>query len=187
MNLAECLTVSVLAFVSTNLDDVLVLLAFLADPKVRKWHVLLGQYLGLAVLTGGSWLLAMFALHLPVLAVRGLGLLPIALGLRGLWKLRHPDDDEDAPSGLQGLLTVAMVTVANGGDNVAVYVPLIGKLGHAGILVLAAVFALMTAIWFGLALWLLSHRSVLKAVDKWGHIVTPLVLIAIGVYVLVGT
>jgi cadmium resistance protein CadD (predicted permease) len=55
------LAVSVVAFASTNVDDVSVLLGFFADPAFRARHVVLGQYLGIGALVAVSLVCSLIA------------------------------------------------------------------------------------------------------------------------------
>ncbi|MBQ1561721.1 MAG: hypothetical protein IIZ71_12395 [Caulobacter sp.] len=48
----------------------------------------------------------------------------------------------------------------------------------------AAAFLAMTAIWCLLAFWLVNHRTIGAPIRKFGHIVLPFVLIAIGALIL---
>jgi cadmium resistance protein CadD (predicted permease) len=84
------------------------------------------------------------------------------------------------------LLQVALVTVSNGGDNVAFYVPLLAKIGISGFAILSGVFAVMTGLWCAGAIWLLSHRPVASVVDRYGHRAIPFILILLGIYILLG-
>lgn len=86
----------------------------------------------------------------------------------------------------QALGIAAPVTVANGGDNVAVYVPAFRVLGIAGTAVTVVVFALGVVVWCLAASWLGSHRRVVGAVERWGHWLVPAVFVTIGVVVLAG-
>ena len=59
------LAVSAVAFVSTNVDDIFVLLGFFADPAFRARHVVLGQYLGIGALVAVSLVCSLVALVIP--------------------------------------------------------------------------------------------------------------------------
>jgi cadmium resistance protein CadD (predicted permease) len=48
------LGLAVALFVSTNIDDVFVLVGFFSDPKLRVHDIVIGQYIGLAGLFGVS-------------------------------------------------------------------------------------------------------------------------------------
>lgn len=65
-----------------------------------------------------------------------MGLLPLVLGLRAAWMVWREHraggaggDEPDAAKKGAGVLQVATVTFANGGDNVGVYVPAGRQLG----------------------------------------------------------
>jgi cadmium resistance protein CadD (predicted permease) len=95
-----------------------------------------------------------------------------------LW--RGVDDDE--PDASPGVLAVAGVTLANGGDNIGVYVPVFTVADSLWVYV--AVFLVLVGVWC-LAGWFLASRQVVaRALAKWGHIALPVVLIVIGLLVL---
>jgi cadmium resistance protein CadD (predicted permease) len=106
------------AFASTNVDDMLLLIAWFADRRMQARHVVLGRYLGIGALLAVSELGALVgeALNVPT---RFLGLLPIALGVRRLLQLRRARDETQMPPG-QAIGAVVALTIANGGDNIAV-------------------------------------------------------------------
>jgi cadmium resistance protein CadD (predicted permease) len=186
MTVLETIAASIVAFASTNVDDVLLLLALMADRRFRTSQVVLGQYVGIATLVIGSVALAAFAIKLPEGTTRWLGVLPILLGLRQLWQLWRTGGKHVATTydGVKGIPRVALVTISNGADNLAVYVPLLTKIGGGGFVVLVIVFTLMTALWCGSAAWLLRHRSVADLVEGWGHQAMPFVLLLLGLYIL---
>lgn len=69
-------------FAATNIDDLLVLIAFFADPRYGAAQVVAGQCLGIAALVAASLVAASVSLVLPDDAVGMLGFLPIAVGLK---------------------------------------------------------------------------------------------------------
>lgn len=46
-----------------------------------------------------------------------------------------------------GILTVAAVTLANGGDNIGVYVPVFANSGTSGMVAYLVVFLALVAVW----------------------------------------
>src|SRR5689334_17470720 len=155
-DLLTVLGAAVVVFVSTNVDEVFLLAAFFADPHLRARSVVLGQFLGMGALTATSAAAAWASLVVPPGYPALLGVVPLALGLRALWALHRGDDDDDDDEAQAAearaerrtrsqALAVAAVTVANGGDNLGVYIPLFARAPRL-IPVYAAAFAALTAL-----------------------------------------
>ena len=79
---------------------------------------------------------------------------------------------------------MALITIANGGDNVAVYVPFLASLdlAEAG-LVVAPVFAAMTVVWVLAAALVGTRPAFVALVDRAGRYAVPVVLIALGAWI----
>ena len=135
------------AFAATNVDDLFVLAAFSADPSLRKRHVIAGQFLGIGALIAASLLCALAAVVVPAQWLGLLGLLPIVIGVRRLLAAWREIDVEPPRPARRAALSVAAVTIANGGDNLAVYVPLFATQPGAAWPLIVAVFAVLTAVW----------------------------------------
>jgi cadmium resistance protein CadD (predicted permease) len=192
-------------FTVTNIDDIVILALFFGQaigrPSVLR--VVLGQYLGFAAILASSILAALGAGLLPEMAIPYLGLLPLVLGLRAAGTTWHEhrartahdtnaEDDPEAPhDGGQpatagpGVVAVAAVTLANGGDNIGVYVPVFATASVAGVLTYTVVFLALVAVWCFAGSFFASRPLIARALSRWGHIVLPVVLIGIGLIILV--
>jgi cadmium resistance transport/sequestration family protein len=188
------------AFVATNLDDIVVLMVFFAqvNAKFRPWQIVTGQYLGFGVLLLLS-LPGYFGGRLvPAPWIGLLGLVPLGIGLKMLFV---PNDEaEDAvqvvESGtsnrLQRLLAfvppqvlqVGAITVANGGDNLGIYVPLFASKNLAGLLIILATFLLLVGVWCYVAWRLVKQPLVSRVLGEYGDRLVPWVLMALGGYIL---
>jgi cadmium resistance protein CadD (predicted permease) len=181
-------------FAVTNIDDLVLLAFFFAQARGGRaavWRVVAGQYLGFAGILVASVVGALGAGLLPDRVVPYLGLVPLALGIRAAWRARRgrDDPDDDAVPDVAGgprATTVAAVTFANGGDNIGVYVPVLATAGAGGTAVYVVVFLVLTGAWCVAGRILAGRRPVAQALARQGHLVLPLVLIAIGVVILVG-
>ena len=168
-------------FAVTNVDDLVLLALFFARAK-SPWRVVTGQYLGFTGILAVAVVGALGASLLPEHFRPWLGLIPLALGLKAAWSLWRGPDDEDDPDTAPGVLAMAGVTLANGGDNIGVYVPVFAVADSLWVYVV--VFLVLVGVWC-LAGWFLASRPVVaRALAKWGHIALPVVLIAIGLLVL---
>ncbi|MGX4653235.1 cadmium resistance transporter [Micromonospora sp. SCSIO 07396] len=175
-------------FGATNLDDIVVLTVLFVTARgtgrPRPWQIVTGQYLGIAALVAAALVVAAGLLVVPDPWTGLLGLLPIGLGVRAL--LAHTDDDTP-PAVVGGLLGVAGVTVANGADNIAVYVPVFRSLDPTTGLVYLLVFALLVAVWCGAAALLGGHPRVVRLVGRAGHRLVPVIFVGIGLVILVSS
>ncbi|MFG1950759.1 cadmium resistance transporter [Micromonospora sp. NPDC048830] len=177
-----------LVFAATNLDDIVVLtvlfVAARGTGRPRPRHIVAGQYLGIGALVAAAVVVAAGLLVVPDPWTGLLGLLPIGLGVRALLAR---EDDDSPPAVVSGLLGVAGVTIANGADNIAVYVPVFRALTPAAGLVYLLVFAALVATWCAAAALLGGHPRVVRLVGRAGHWLVPAVFVAIGVVILVGS
>ena len=180
-------------FIATNIDDIIVLSLFFARGAGRPGttaKILAGQYLGfvgilaaaLVVTLGAGW-------ALPEEAIPYFGLIPLALGLWAAWEVYRGegDDDDAAVSGKSvAVATVAGVTFANGGDNIGVYVPVFLNISTPAVITFCIVFLVLVAVLVAMAKFFATHRPIAEVLERWEHILFPIVLIGLGVAILVG-
>jgi cadmium resistance protein CadD (predicted permease) len=183
----EVTALGLVTFAATNIDDLFVLVAFSSDPAFRVRHVVLGQYAGIAGLTGASMACALLTLAIPRPYLGLLGLAPIAIGIKKLLERRAEGPAEAYPRPSRGsmVLSVAAVTVANGGDNVAVYVPVLASHTWPQWILLACLFAVLTGVWCMLAHGLVNHRTIGKPLRRYGRHMLPWVLMGLGAWILI--
>jgi len=178
-------------FAGTDVDDLIVLTVLVLSARAsgvpKLWQVWAGQYAGIAVLVAVSVVAALGLTIVPDDWVGLLGLVPFALGIRGLLAaVRARGQDEPlAPVVATGLGSVAGVTIANGADNISVYTPLFRTIGVSRSLVTIAVFAVLIAVWCLVASWLGTHRAVIEVVRRYGHWLVPAVFMLLGAAIVV--
>ena len=178
-------------FAGTNVDDLLVLtvlfLSARATGRPRPWQLWAGQYAGIGVLVAVSAAAAVGLAVVPDRWVGLLGLVPFALGVKGLAAAIRARGGEDTPvpAVATGLLSVAGVTIANGADNISVYTPLFRTIGPVDSVVTVAVFAVAVAVWCLAASWLGSHERVVGIVKRFGHWIVPGTFLLIGAAIVV--
>ncbi|MFG2041583.1 cadmium resistance transporter [Dactylosporangium sp. NPDC048998] len=178
-------------FVGTNIDDLIVLtvlfLSARATGKPGPGQIWLGQYAGIGVLVALSAVAALGLTIVPDRWVGLLGLVPFALGVKGLISAirAHGDDDLSAPTAATGLLSVAGVTIANGADNISVYTPMFRTIALTSSLITIAVFAAGVALWCLAGSWLGSHKRIIEVVQRYGHWIVPGVFMVIGTVIVI--
>jgi len=193
----EIIVTSLLAFASTNLDDIFILALFFGSRQFSDKAIVLGQFAGISALIGVSWIGSFIGLIVSPQYIGLLGFMPVYFGIKGIIRLarnQHEDPDLHAPghqpSGaipkkekFYAVLTVTSVTIANGGDNISIYLPLYATLSPTHQVIMTLSFLVMTAAWCALAKYVTLHPVVKKAIDRYGHIITPFVLILLGLYI----
>lgn len=177
---------SVIAYISTNIDDIFVLMILLAQAAKRtKGNLVAGHFLGVGAIAAISMLGALGLQNLPLKYVGILGLVPMGLGIKAWMDSKKSTDDEDAPVAQSiGLLSMATITIGNGADNVGVYIPLFTGFSCAERLGAVVVFTIMTALWVFLANSLAVSPGVKSVVGKYKDILLPAVFILLGVYII---
>ena len=176
-------------FAATNIDDAVVLVvlnvASQAGGVPKRWEIWAGQYLGFSVILLVSFTAALGLKVVPVEWVGLLGLIPLLLGIRGLLKLirARRDRDPDPPVMATGLLSVVAVTVANGGDNIALYTPVFRIIGVADAALTLAVFAVCTALWCLAGQLAVSHQRVVEVLQRSSRWLVPVVFVVLGSYI----
>lgn len=178
---------ALLAFAATNIDDLFINMFFFAqaDTMKKAQQIVVGKYLGISALFLLSLLGAWFAHALPYGALLLLGIVPIALGVKACFSSGQDADISDQPS-FSGMLMLnaALITIANGSDNLGVYIPLLASYDTAQVVVTAAVFVLLTAVWCLLSERLAALPLLCRLLTRYRRIAVPIVLIALGVYIL---
>jgi cadmium resistance protein CadD (predicted permease) len=183
LTLLPLLALAITLFASTNIDDLVVLVGFFAERRFRVRDIVLGQYAGLTVLFAVSAAASLLSLVISKAYLGLLGIFPILIGVRKLIGLRSkgPEPEKSTHGSIAG---VALVTIANGSDNLGVYIPSFVVHSGSEIAIIAVVFAAMTALWCMLAHWTVNHRRFGAPLRRYGHIFAPLVLIGLGILII---
>jgi cadmium resistance protein CadD (predicted permease) len=176
------------AFVATNVDNGVVTVAMVAAaPPERSNRIALGQVIGFVVLVVAAIGMAVLLFDIPTRIIGLLGLVPLTLGLRGLFGLRHAEGRSRVARRAigSGVFAAAAITVGAGGDNLAAYIPLFRVAGLVGSAESLLVFALGEVLLTLFVLRVGRHPRVRDAVTAIGVFAAPLLYCAIGILVLV--
>jgi len=198
--LITALATGISAFVATNLDDIILLMLFFSQLNhgFRIRQILVGQYLGFTVIILASLPGFFGGLFIPESWIGLLGFLPILIGVRQL----IGNDNEDQVQTVVHLESttkrswfaslfmpqtyhVAAVTVANGGDNIGIYIPLFANSSAIELLVILVIFFVMLGLWCWIAFYLARHPAVAPPLTRYGSILVPYILIGLGLFILI--
>lgn len=188
MDLPRLIALATGVFTITNIDDLLLLTALLANQRASRLAIIIGQFLGIGLITLASVGASLLAINVPARFIALLGFMPLALGLSHLSNLRgRSDDDQVAPNSSRGAvyqtIEVCALTLVSGGDNLVAYVPILAT--TPGIMsAFVVVSAILTAVWCIIGLVLAGHALAGGIVERWGHVLLPIMFIALGLHIL---
>jgi cadmium resistance protein CadD (predicted permease) len=184
--LLSLLGVGIGAFVATNIDDTFVLILLFSSPYILARNVIIGQFLGIVLLVLISSLASLLALAVPPFVIGLMGLIPIIIGIKRLLKFRkRSETNYTMKKEYLSFLSVAAITIANGGDDIGVFTPLFAKYNTAPeVTILVTIFLIMTGIWCLVTYYFMKHPFIASRVKVLSHVVTPIVLIGLGIYII---
>lgn len=184
------------------------------NNDMKRRHIVIAQYLGIGVLTIISIIGALGISVIPHEYVGLLGLVPIYLGMKAYvdYKRERKDNGNidqrefqnnensklEETTDIKGnyritftksfinpsIVKVFSVTLANGGDNIGIYIPLFTRMSLVGILVTVIIFIISTGLWCFIALKFAEHPFVHRNIEKYKNIIVPIIFIGLGIYIL---
>jgi cadmium resistance protein CadD (predicted permease) len=83
----EIIIASIIAFATTNLDDIFILTLFFSNSGYTTKNVILGQYLGISTLIAISFVGSFIGLIIDPKYIGLLGLIPIYMGIKSAFNL----------------------------------------------------------------------------------------------------
>lgn len=181
-------------YVSTSIDYLFILLIIFSQSHTKKGlrQIYWGQYLGTGILVAVSLFAAYVLNFIPQEWIIGLlGLIPIFLGIRVALMGEEEEEEEEIVEKLESrgtnslFWTVALITIASGGDNLGIYIPYFASLAVLEIITALIVFALSVAILCYISYRLAKVSFVSETLEKYERIIVPIVFIGLGLYILI--
>jgi cadmium resistance protein CadD (predicted permease) len=192
VGLASEVGIAAAAFVGTNIDNTLVTMAMVAGaPLDRANRIAAGQVVGFWTMVAVAGAAAAVLFEFSPAVVGLLGLVPLALGLKGLvlWASSRSDrwggtEVVQRRAVGRSFTAAALVTIGASGDNLAAFIPLFRAADGAGVGAIIVVFALGEV----LVTWLIlaggRHERARAVMTRLGAVAVPALLCCIGVLVM---
>jgi cadmium resistance protein CadD (predicted permease) len=177
-----------LAFASTNLDNLLLLVSWQVGGGIATGRLFGSYVLGMTGVLILAVVLGLVGYLFPVEYLGYLGIVPIIVGLR-LLALRRGGESEAPRVGIAGVSAagVAATQLSNGVDTVLVFAPLLADSLVEFDLAIVVLFLVMIVLWFLLAGLLSRHLARLTVVSSAERWIAPVVMIVVGVYIVANT
>lgn len=188
-------------FVVTNIDHLMLLTLWFVHGHQRPGTTLricAGQYLGFSAILAATAILNLISgFVIPEAQLHLLGLIPLILGVKAgigeILERRESNDSRDAQSAeskLEGkpvsVGAVALVTIANGGDEIGVYLPVFALSAWWQVALFCAVFLVLAGALLALAWFITGRLGLAEVLERFEAVLFPSVLILLGVLILAG-
>jgi len=195
--------------IATTFDDNIYLAMFFSKTNrtFRPRHIVLGEIIGFSALVAISLLGFLAGLMIDHMWIGLLGLLPIAIGVNALLSRQSSADDAEAvdvcvadptnphyrrvrQTSLWHTLRdpqtykVSAVTLANGGNNLAIYIPLFASTSLPRLSIILAVCYATVGLWLTLSYSLIRQPQAAFVMARYVRRAFPFVLMWLGASIL---
>jgi cadmium resistance protein CadD (predicted permease) len=179
-------------FLSTNIDDFVVLLFLLAHHRGRRAirKVFWGQFAGFACVLIVSWFAALGVLSVSRRWVGFLGLAPLGLGIFLLYRQRaRRNEESSSPDERQRkhgitVKSALALTLSVSTENLIVYTAYFASVGATAAIGVCAAYLAMLAALFWVALRVSRSSGFRRTLSRYAPPLTPLLYIVIGLSML---
>ena len=179
------------AFIATNLDNLVLLVALFGRFSDRSRDIVIGYLAGALVILAITFVVGKIAGNVPVNYLGLLGVFPILIGLIELGRLFRSGGNVHAAStpgrGSTAFIAVLLTQLSNSVDTIVTFSVLFSDADDRGDRLVLVTFAGMAVLWVALARKALRHAWVSRPIQRYGRYITPFILIAVGVFVLSNT
>lgn len=181
--LQDISTAGVLAattYIATNLDNLVVLSGLTVGTN--RASVVAGYAIATASLLIALLVSAAFGRLVPIDLLGYLGFVPLLMGVRLLFVSSNPAGSATA-TGI-GTSGVVSIILSNSVDSLAAFTPLFAESELVVVIALAAGFVISAGAFLTFTLRVSSQPIIAQRIARIGPKLAPLIMIAIGIYVL---
>ncbi|OUL26037.1 transporter [Nostoc sp. RF31YmG] len=198
--------IGISAAIATTFDDNIYLTAFFGKVNhvFRPKHVICGEFIGFTILVIASLPGFFGGLVLPEAWIGLLGILPIAIGISNLMSreneseiiqdvsldFKHSVKSKRQRNSLWATIRdpqtyrVSAVTIANGGNNIGIYVPLFASTNLPSLGVILCVCYLTVGLWCFISYNMTRNPLMAPVLARFGRKIFPFVLIWLGLSIM---
>lgn len=188
---ALVVVVSAGAFVATNLDNLVLMVGLFGRYSDRRSEVMFGYLSGMLIIAAVTFYVGKLAGAAPVQYLGLLGIVPVLIGLAAIIRLFRNKGvvrDPVVPgAGSTAVAATLLTQLGNSTDTIITYSVLFSDANDLADYLVLATFAGMALLLALLAYLALRHPWLSRPVELYGHYITPLILITVGMYVFSNT
>jgi cadmium resistance protein CadD (predicted permease) len=188
MDIIGVLAGGITAFVASNIDDTFVLVLLFLTPNLLPRYVIMGQFLGIVLLVLVSSLASLLVLAIPAFAIGLMGLIPIVIGIKKIIDFKEgiETEEKNINKGSTSILSVAAITVSNGGDDIGAFTPFFAKYNTMNeVFFTVVLFMIMTLVWCVVTYYFIRYPIIASRVSPISRIISPFALMGLGIYIII--
>lgn len=194
--MSEILTIIAIsgsAFIGTNLDNLLLLAAFYTRYQKYTKTVAAGYIGGMLLIGAICIVIGESGEFIPITYLGLIGVVPIIMGviaLLQLFRTKHSDKMAGTAKGTSRkmiFMGVFMTQLSNGTDSIITFSVFLADSTDATDYLIILTFLAMICLFSWLAYYSLNHRKLSDILSRYGHYVTPFILILVGIYIISNT
>ena len=181
------------AFIGTNLDNLLLLVAMYARYESRAGIVTAGYFAGMILIGVITLAIGEVGDIIPLAYLGLLGLIPMMMGVFSLWKVFRSPQPGEITSAATGdshaavFFALVGTQLSNSADSIITFSALYADSSDPSDYLVAPTFLAMTAVFSGVAFYSVKHPKLSRFLGRYGQYVTPFILILVGYYILSNT
>ena len=181
------------AFIGTNLDNLVLLVALYSRYQEHPRMVTTGYFAGMLLIGAICFVIGKGGGFIPVAYLGMLGVIPIIIGIIALVQLFQTTQAGETASFVSGssrktiFITVLMTQLSNGADSIVTFSIFLADSKDAADYLIALTFMAITGVFAWVAYYSLKHRALSDVLDRYGRYITPFILILVGAYILSNT
>ncbi len=178
------------AFVGTNLDNLLLLIAMYARYERHPGTVTAGYFASMILIGLSALVIGKVGDFIPLGWLDMLGVVPLMMGVLALWKLFRKADPGQVDNNLTDgsrmaiMLTMVSTQISDGTDTIITFTALLADSSDKADYLILPTYLAMIGVFSALAYYSLKHTKLGQFLGRYGQYVTPVILILVGFYIL---
>lgn len=190
MDTLTIIAMTAAAYVGTNIDNLLLLIAFYSRYLAQSRLVTAGYATGMLLIGLLVFVLGEAGDFIPVAYLGSLGVIPIFIGVKSLadqYRKRMSDTDGqvDVPDSQRTIfLSVLLTQLSNSADTIITFTVFQFDSKDTVDFVISGTFFVMIFVFATVAFHSLKNQALKNFLARYGHWLTPFVLILVGLYII---
>ena len=179
------------AFTATNLDNLVLLISLLGRYSDRRYEVTVGYLTGMLIIAAATYYVGKLAGTAPVEYLGLLGIIPVLIGVGEIIRLFRNKGVVNDPvmpgAGSTAVTATLAAQLSNSTDTIITFSVMFSDANDLADHLLVLSFAGMALLFILIAYLALRHPWLSRPIQLYGHYLTPLILITVGMFVLSNT